>query len=120
VSAFEWSIVVLLFAGLVLPIWAFFFVSLIERKKAKDKLPGMRYRAYMAVLDRLVQEVNNEASNGPAVVASMRELRAFPEYRDISVLLLNATSITGKSQYDRLLQVEVQQTEAFLLEATDS
>ena len=117
-SAFELSILALIFVGVVVPVWVFLFMVYTGRKVAIDKQPGTRYRAYMAVLDRLVHEVNKDASNGPAVVASMRELRTYPEYRDISVLLLNATNITGKTPYDRMLQVEVQQTEAFLLEST--
>ena len=117
VSTFELSIIALVFAGVVVPVWVFLYLLYTARKVAIEKQPGTRYRAYMAVLDRLVHEVNKEASNGPAVVASMRELRTFPEYRDISVLLLNATNITGKTPYDRMLQVEVQQTEAFLLES---
>jgi hypothetical protein len=117
VSAFELSVIGLILVGMVIPIWVFLYLLFTGRELAIRKQPGTRYRAYMAVLDRLVHEVNKEASNGPAVVASMRELREFPEYRDISVLLLNATNITGTTQYDRMLQVEVQQTEAFLLES---
>ncbi len=115
-SLFEAAILALILVGVVIPVWVYLFMIHSARNLAVEKQPGTRYRAYMNVLDRLVQEVNKDASNGPAVVASMRELRNFPEYRDISVLLLNATNITGKSQYDRMLQVEVQETEAFLLE----
>ena len=118
VSAFELTIIGLIVVGVVIPVWVFLSILYTGRQVAIEKQPGTRYRAYMAVLDRLVHEVNKEASNGPAVVASMRELREFPEYRDISVLLLNATNITGKTPYDRMLQVEVQQTEAYLLETT--
>jgi hypothetical protein len=70
-------------------------------------------------MDRILDELEKDKGRGPVMVACIRELGFYPEYRDITVLLLNEVTVTGQNQYDRLMKVELQETEAFLLDAKD-
>lgn len=117
VSAFEWAIVALLFFGLVLPIWIFFFAGFLSRRMRSGKEPSSRYFAYARLLEYLHDELSTGTVElGPLWMATLRELCKYPEYRDISLLYLEEVKITGSNKFDLLMEKELKDTESFLLE----
>lgn len=118
VSFFETLVIVLLVGGLIVPIWALVATVHFANRKQRGQLQSaQRCMAFAAVMDRLTNELRADKKRAPIVVACIRELQTFPEYRDISVTLINDINVNGSTHYDQLLKNELQKTEAFLLEA---
>ncbi|MFB0613488.1 hypothetical protein [Aurantiacibacter poecillastricola] len=117
-SGFEVLVIVLLIGGLILPIWALVATVHFANAKARHKAQSaQRCMAFTAVMDRLLNELRADRKRAPIVLACIRELQTFPEYRDISVTLINDINVSGNTPYDNMLRNELQKTEAFLLEA---
>ena len=119
VTAFEWTLIGLIFVGVVLPIWAFFVAAFIAARRQRPTESSNRYFAYVRIIDRILDEVKTENKRGHIFAASVNELRSYPEFRHISVALLNDFNVTGNTQLDQILKAEITSTEAFLLEAKD-
>ncbi len=118
VSFFEVLVIVLLVGGLILPIWWLVgTVHFANRKQRQQLQSAQRCMAFTAVMDRLMNEMRNDRKRAPIVVACIRELQTFPEYRDISVTMINDINVSGSTPYDQMLKNELKKTEAFLLEA---
>ncbi|MGB3796051.1 MAG: hypothetical protein WA957_07080 [Alteraurantiacibacter sp.] len=117
-SGFEALVIVLLIAGLIVPIWALVAtVHFANRKQRVQLQSAQRCLAFTTLMDRLTNELRGDKKRAPIVLACIRELQAFPEYRDISVTMINDINVTGRTPYDQMLRNELQKTEAFLLEA---
>ncbi len=114
-SAFESLLLVIALIGLGIPTWICAAIAISSKNQAVA-VKDSSFVAYSALIDRILDEFEKDRGRGPIMVAAVRELRSFPEYRDITVLLLNDVTVTGSSQYDRLMEVEIRETEAFLLE----
>ena len=116
VTTLEWILVALIAVG-ILPAWLFGIAAFISaRRPAKDK-PSERYLAYVALLDSLHRVMaTGTVENGAAFAASVRELRAYAEYSDLSLLYLEEINITGSNKFDHIMSAEMKATEAFLLE----
>ena len=118
VSGFEALVIVLLIAGLIVPIWALVATVHFANRKQRGQLQSaQRCMAFTAVMDRLTNELRADRKRAPIVLACIRELQTFPEYRDISVTMINDINVSGSTPYDQMLRNELQKTEAFLLEA---
>ena len=118
VSFFEVLVIVLLVGGLILPIWALVgTVHFANRKQRRQLQSAQRCMAFSALMDRLTNELRAEKKRAPIVLACIRELQTFPEYRDISVTMINDINVSGSTPYDQMLKNELRKTEAFLLEA---
>ena len=72
-----------------------------------------RYEAFNAVLARI------EAKGvGPAQkIAAVRQLREFPEYRHITVVMCNSINVNGTGPGAEIFQNELKLTEEHLLKA---
>ncbi|MBV7256398.1 hypothetical protein KCG44_06315 [Pacificimonas sp. WHA3] len=72
-----------------------------------------RYEAYTAVVARI------EAQNvGPAQkMIAVRQLREFPEYRDLTVVMCNSIQVNGTGPAAEIFQNELKVTEQYLLKA---
>lgn len=115
---FEALVIILLVGGLILPIWALVAtVHIANRKQRRQLQSAQRCMAFTAVMDRLMNELRADRKRAPIVVACIRELQTFPEYRDISVTMINDINVNGSTPYDQMLKNELRKTEAFLLEA---
>ena len=101
--------------GFGVPAWIFAIGIYFAAKRPRKEEPGSRYFAYVRVRDRLLDELKGETKRAPVIVATIRELRNFPEYRDISVLFLEEVNVTGNKKFDRVLERELKETEASLL-----
>lgn len=114
-TTFESLLLVIALVGVGIPAWICAAITTSSRHQAVSVKNG-GFPAYTALIDRILDEFDKDKGRGPIMVAAVRELRSFPEYRDTTVLLLNEVTVTGSSQYDRLMEVEIRETEAFLLE----
>ena len=78
--------------------------------------PSARYFAYARLLNYLRDEIKDGSVGfGPLWVATVRELREYPEFADLTVLYLEEISVTGSDKFDRVMERELRETEAFLL-----
>jgi hypothetical protein len=115
VTIFEGSLLTLAFVGLGVPAWIFSVaVFQLVKKPGKGEVGG-RYFAYVRIMDRLLDELNSETNRAPILVATIRELRRFPEYKDVSILFLEEVSVHGADKFDRVVEAELKVTEAALL-----
>ena len=80
---------------------------------------GANFLAYASVLERIIEEFNKDHNLAPIIIAGIRELRKFPEYRDATILFLDEISVTGDSHFDRLMKKEITELENVLLEVSD-
>ena len=79
---------------------------------------GAGFLAYASVLERIKLEFNKDENLAPILIAGIRELRRFPEYRDATFLYLDEITVTGSSHFDQLLRTEITSLQNFLLEVT--
>ena len=95
VSGFEALVIVLLIGGLIVPIWALVAtVHFANRKQRSQLQSAQRCMAFTALMDRLTNELRGDRKRAPIVLACIRELQTFPEYRDISVTMINDINVT--------------------------
>ncbi|MEP3227559.1 MAG: hypothetical protein ABJO01_16405 [Parasphingorhabdus sp.] len=119
-NVFEWSALGLILFGLVVPFWAIVVISAKGSRQSKSFGPSARYFAYSKVMDTLMAELKDGKTNrAPIVVASVRELKKYSEYRDISVLFLEEVSVNGNRKFDRVLEQELKTVEAEFLKVTN-
>lgn len=84
-----------------------------------DTDPTVRLMAYANLVRCLWDEISREPNLAPVLIAYIRGLRAFPDYRDTTVLLLEEIEITGKSNFDQLLKKEIVDLTDYLLEVAN-
>jgi hypothetical protein len=72
-----------------------------------DGDPTVRVIAYANLIRCLHHEINREDNLAPIIIAYLRGLRSFPEYRDTTVLYLDNVDVTGSSTYDQLMKREI-------------
>ena len=120
-STVEALVLCLLFFGALVPNWVVLFVLFsvkrsqpLERKR--NEQPTARFEAYIRIVNAILDELKQEQNRAPVIIAGLRELRVFTEYRDITVLLLDEISVTGHSHFDQLMKKELASLETSLLE----
>ena len=70
----------------------------------------------MESFDKLLHEPDRDGKfNGPTMVAYIRELREYPQYRDASLLFLEGITITGSARFDDVCRTELQAMETHFL-----
>ena len=113
----ESTLLGLALVGLGVPAWIFSIAIYHAAKRPrKQGDPSERYFVYARVLGFIHDEMKDgHVDCGPIWAAAMRELRAYPEYADLSVLFLEEINITGTKKFDRVMEKELKETEAFLL-----
>ncbi len=114
-STFELLVLVLLFCAVV-PVWGLTILLLVTANK-KHSGPSARFTAYVGIVNSVLDELGREINRAPVIIAGLRELQAYPEYRDITVLLIDELEVTGKTHFDQLLKQELTRLETSLLEA---
>lgn len=120
VSMLEWIGLGLVFLGIAVPAWIFSLALYTLSKRSPAGEPSARYFAYMRVIQFLHQEIETGKTRcAPLWVATLRELREYPEYADLSVLYLEEIMVTGQEKFDRVMEQEIKETEAFLLESNN-
>ena len=69
--------------------------------------PSVRLLAYANLIRVLHSEINRDDNLAPIIIAYLRGLRLFPEYRDTTVMYLDSIEVSGHSQFDDLMKSEV-------------
>ena len=117
-STFEGVLAALAFLGIGVPAWIFSLAIYHLAKRPRKSDPGARFSAYVAIVDRLFEEMDKEHNRAAIILVCFRELREFPEFRDITIAMLGIINVTGKSFNDRMLIDELKATEDFLLSSS--
>ena len=118
VSPFEIGILVLVFAGVVIPAWVAAYAAITAARRPHVPEPNKRFFAYAELLKSLHGQMDMKTrtvANGPLFAATIRELENYPEYRTLSVLFLEEINITGTKKFDQVMRAELQSVEAALL-----
>lgn len=112
-----WATVLLVgFVAFGIPAWIFALSVYRAGNKPRKEEPSVRYFAYTQLLTYLHDVVREgEPGFGPMWMATVRELRNYPEYADVTILYLEEINITGSRKFDRIMKRELKETEAFLL-----
>ncbi len=93
-------------------------VKILHRTKgiSRDEGPSARYFAYARLMNYLRTEIQDGVDGfGPLWAATVRELRNYPEFADLTVLYLEEITVTGTNKFDRVMEQELRETETFLL-----
>ena len=119
VTTFETLLVALLSLGLIVSFWGMkaLLSQLRKQPAALDRISS--FLAYTQTVDRIWDEINKEVNLAPIVVAGIRNLRMFPEYREATILLVDQIHVTGDSHFDQLLKRELTELENHLLKVAN-
>ena len=82
-------------------------VGSLPQKDEMYRDPTTRLKAYANLIRCLQNEINAQPNLAPVIVAYIRGLRAFPEYRDTTVMYLDTVEVNGHSHFDQLLKREI-------------
>jgi hypothetical protein len=119
VSTFEGVLLLAAFVGLGIPAWIFSLAVYHAAKRQRSSEPSARFFAY----SRLIESIHSQAKfegdvlieNGALFAATIRELKNYPEFKDISLLYLEEIHITGSSKFDQIMKNELDGLETHLL-----
>ncbi len=123
VSTLEWSLIALVICGVIVPnaMIAYGVLRAARRDEpAGPRMPSHRYFAYAQLLKSLRDQMDMErrrVENGPLFIATIRELKEYPEYRSLTLLFIEEITITGKKKFDDVARTELQSVETALLQA---
>jgi hypothetical protein len=123
VSIFQAILVLAAFVGLGIPAWVFSLAVYHGAKRPRSSEPSARFFAY----SRLIESIHSQArfqgdmviENGALFAATIRELKNYPEFKDISLFYLEEIDITGSSKFDQIMKSELEAVEAHLLGLRD-
>ncbi len=123
VNAFGWAALGLILFGMVIPFWMMSYVTTkIAVRWSVDGADESRIMRYNEVMDYLHSTLNRPKTDsqcGASLVASIRELKNFPEHRDLSVMYLEEINITGTGKFNDLAKLEIKKVESHLLGQND-
>ena len=124
VNGFEWAVIGLILFGMVIPFWVMVVLTVIvvEQGRRKEKANRATYSLEYAKLMRELSQILSDDShkfNGPSLIACIRDLKKFPEFRDASILFLDGLDATGKNKFDDMARTEIKNVDAYLLDLED-
>ena len=121
VSAFEWAAVGLILFGMVIPFWLMTYLTAKAISKTPDAGPHriLRYNSVMDYLHSALKKPKEESTCGASLVATIRELKKYPESRDLTILYLEEITVTGSGKFDDLARAEIRDVETYLLGLKD-
>lgn len=124
VSTLEWSLIALVICGVIVPnaMIAYGVLRSAQRDPRSLDNPSQRYFAYARLLRSLRDQMDFErrrVDNGPLFIATLRELKEYPEYGALTLLFIEEITISGKKKFDDVARTELQSIENALLEAYD-
>ena len=120
VSSFEWTAIGLIIFGMVIPFWLMVIITVmfVEQNRTKGKSAKVTYVHDYAHLVKTMNEEFKSSDgkfNGPAMIAYLKELRLYPEYREPTLLFLEEITITGSGKFDEVCKAELGSLETYLL-----
>ena len=120
-STFEAATLVLILVGLIIPFWTMTALVVLgdrESKKNPTKIRSAKYASLMKEFSEVLSE-DSYKFNAPVLIACLRDLKSFPEYRDASILFLDSINVTGKNKFDDMARTEIKAVDAYLLSLKD-
>ena len=120
-TVFEWTVIGLIVIGVVVPFWIMIgLVVMVSRRRHQPViLPPGRARQYAVLMREFEQAFNNHNKDrkldGPVLVACIRDLKTFPEYKDASIRLLEGININGNGVFVDMIKTEMRTVENHLL-----
>jgi len=124
VNTLEWSLIALVICGVIVPnaMIAYGVLRSARSEPQGASAPSQRYFAYAQLLKSLRGQMDFErrrVENGPLFIATLRELKEYPEYSALTLLFIEEISIQGGRKFDNVARTELQSVESALLEAYD-
>ena len=125
-TAFEWTAVGLILFGMVIPFWLMTAITIFSYEQNRRKVAKQdRRQSFVHEYVELSTKMNEMLTSGkdtfagPALVAYLRELKKYPEYKDMSILYLESITITGDGRFSEIARNELKATELYLLGLND-
>ena len=122
VTPFEWSIVGLIALGVVVPLWVVLIGAFVRARRERARVkqlgnpgPVKGYAELMREFEILFRSGEDAKMRGLTLQACIRELKQFPQYRDMSIRLLENLNINGSGDMVDALKNEIKQAENQLL-----
>lgn len=122
-NVFEWLALGLILFGMVIPFWI--MTVLASKTAARQQKEGssshrvLRYNEVMDYLHTTLKKSSDQGQNGASLVAAIRELKSYPEHKDLTILYLEEITITGTSKFDDLAKAEIDSIETQFLGLKD-
>ncbi|MEQ5788979.1 hypothetical protein J3454_13855 [Erythrobacter sp. NFXS35] len=121
-TTFEWTTLGLILFGMVIPFWLMTALAGINyeqnrRRAAKQDKRQSFVHEYVELSTKMNEMLTSGKENlpGPALAAYLRELKKYPEYKDMSILYLETVTVTGDGRFDEIARNELKATEEYLL-----
>ena len=126
-SLFEGLLLFLAFLGIGIPAWILAMAVYRVAASASDDYRSQHYLAYFRLIEYIRNhfDAGKDRSNtnnnifGPLFVATVRELKEYPKFADITLLYLEEIKVTGSNKFDRVMETELRDTEKYLLGMID-
>ena len=119
-TVFEWTVIGLIVIGVVVPFWIMIgLVVMVSRRRHQPFiLPPGRASQYAVLMREFEHAFNNNNKerklDGPVLVACIRDLKTFPEYKDASIRLLEGININGNGVFVDMIKTEMRTVENHL------
>ena len=120
-TVFEWTVIGLIVIGVVVPFWIMIgLVVMVSRRRHQPVIlpPGRasQYAVLMREFEHAFKNNNKDRKlDGPVLVACIRDLKTFPEYKDASIRLLEGININGNGVFVDMIKTEMRTVENHLL-----
>ena len=117
---FEWTVIGLIIFGMVIPFWIMVGLTvMVARRKPQQPVttPGRarEYADLMREFEYAFNKTKDRKLDGPLLVACIRDLKAYPEYKDASIRLLEGININGNGVFVDMIKTEMRTVENHLL-----
>ncbi|MEM7780112.1 MAG: hypothetical protein AAF697_06970 [Pseudomonadota bacterium] len=119
-TSFEWTIIGLIIVGVVLPFWVMVALAVIVTRRKPNTVittPGRarQYAELMREFEHAFKKTTERKLDGPTLVACIRDLKAYPEYKDASIRLLEGINVNGNGVFVDMVKTEMRAVENHLL-----
>ena len=116
-SGFEWAALGLIVFGMVIPFWSMLILMAFVVRKGRAANTASNVHDYVKLMESITESFAraNGRHDGPTMMAYLRELKEYPQYREPTLLFLESLSITGSGPFDLMCKKELKDLEIFLL-----
>ena len=112
------STILMILIGMVIPFWTVVVLAVVgwSKNRNKPQKPSLvhDYTKLMQECHAAITKREGQPA-GPIPIAHLREMKKYPEYRDITLLYLEELSIKGSGKFDQIIKTELKAVEAHLL-----
>jgi hypothetical protein len=130
VTTFQAIAIIAALVGIGIPAWLFGLAVYLAAKRPRKEKPSSRFFAYARLLQSIHDQIiagkvtaeKNDfvVEHGALFTATIRELKEYPEFRDLTLLYLEEINVTGSKKFDHVMRNELNAIESHLLSQGDS